>query len=57
MAQRVSRDIALRYLSDLERSGAAVVYLNNAPLSIAEARARLADVTHAYLHRGMVYVP
>lgn len=57
MARSVPLAVVLRYLSDLERTGAAVVYLNNAPLPIEEARARLAQVSHAYLHRGMVYVP
>lgn len=57
MARCVSREDVLRYLSQLERTGATTVYWNNSPLPINEARARLIQIARAYLHRGMVYVP
>jgi hypothetical protein len=57
MARCVSRDVLLRYLSHLERTGVTTVYWNNIPLTIGEARKRLAEIARAYLHRGMVYVP
>lgn len=57
MAQCINRDAALRFLQKLEHAGIDLIYWNNAPLSLAEARLHLGAVTRVYLHRGLLYAP